>query len=451
MGRSSVCWLGNVQVGETRYDVDPQLMRLFRRQEKVVSSPNHQLPQILRDHWAGILEDDPDTRIVFYSAPVGVVRDRLDLFGYTAENVRSLFDQGRVGILRQLEQRANKGQALVSGYFENLQKEMEVLNTISLEVWQENFIKIVARGLETDDRAMIDGPDQGTVLGYMLSHELYGFPYPDDAAFLRSIAEAMTEDVYLTYDLTDLISGKIFHVDTDFVELVHGSARNEFSSQSRIVVLTEGSTDAWILSESLRLLFPHLRDYYSFMEFEGLRVGGGTGNLVNLVKAFAGSGIVNRTVAVFDNDTAGEKAIKSLSDLNLPSNIRLLKLPDLDFLRDYPTLGPTGKTRMDVNGLAASIELYLGSEVLSETSGSLIPVQWTGFDSSLGRYQGEVLDKRRIQAKYKERLRRAKTNPNSLEDEDWQHMRLVLKQVFAAFNAIDAEIQQADLRYYFDL
>jgi hypothetical protein len=31
---------------------------------------------------------------------------------------------------------------------------------------------------------------------------------------------------------------------------------------------------------------------------------------------------------------------------------------------------------MNVNGLAGSIELYLGADVLTDAQGSLVPVQW---------------------------------------------------------------------------
>ena len=60
----------------------------------------------------------------------------------------------------------------------------------------------------------------------------------------------------------------------------------------------------------MQLLYPHLADYFTFMDFEGARVGGGAGNLANIVKAFAGAGIVNKIIAIFDNDTAGEAAIQ---------------------------------------------------------------------------------------------------------------------------------------------
>lgn len=41
-----------------------------------------------------------------------------------------------------------------------------------------------------------------------------------------------------------------------------------------------------------------------------------------------------------------------------------MRLPDLEFLKSYPTLGPNGLANMDINGVAASIELYLGNDVL---------------------------------------------------------------------------------------
>jgi hypothetical protein len=49
---------------------------------------------------------------------------------------------------------------------------------------------------------------------------------------------------------------------------------------------------------------------------------------------------------------------------------------------------------MNINGSAAGIELYLGADVLCGENGALMPIQWKGFEASLGRYQGEIADKR---------------------------------------------------------
>lgn len=162
----------------------------------------------------------------------------------------------------------------------------------------------------------------------------------------------------------------------------------------KIIVLTEGSTDTLILSRSLDALYPHLRDFYSFVDFTASNLAGGAGALVSTIKAFIGLGIQNRTVALFDNDTAARDALRALSSVTLPDNIKIVQLPALDFARDYPTVGPQGRTNMDINGLACSIELYLGSDVLADREHGFVPIQWKGYNQTLGQYQGEILNKK---------------------------------------------------------
>ena len=91
---------------------------------------------------------------------------------------------------------------------------------------------------------------------------------------------------------------------------------------------------------------------------------------------------------------------------------------------------------MDVNGVAASIELYLGEDVLLE-AGQLVPVQWTGFDTGLRRYQGEVLGKAGIQERFFSKLERAKADRANLEGPGWAGLRAVFAAVFAAFHDVD--------------
>jgi hypothetical protein len=222
------------------------------------------------------------------------------------------------------------------------------------------------------------------LIGHMLSHNWYGFPgdwydFPgtDLNVALRLALEVCPEVQELVYDVTDLIRSGDIKLEQDLVEYGLSLSAEEYNSTAKIILLTEGRSDSWILQESLVLLYPHLADYYSFMDFNVARVGGGAGNLANFVKAFAGAGIINRTIALFDNDTAGAAGFMSLEKIALPPHIIVLRLPDLELLRSYPTIGPSGDLGMDVNGVAASIELYLGEDVLLGDEKQLIPVQWT--------------------------------------------------------------------------
>jgi hypothetical protein len=105
----------------------------------------------------------------------------------------------------------------------------------------------------------------------------------------------------------------------------------------------------------------------------------------------------------------GGLASRQAQALNLPKNFGVLRLPDIEVARDYPTLGPQGLHCMDVNGKAASIELYLGHSSLGGDQG-LRPVRWTGYSHEAGAYQGEVEEKARVVQVFIENLDKY-TNP----------------------------------------
>src|SRR6185369_10421603 len=87
-----------------------------------------------------------------------------------------------------------------------------------------------------------------------------------------------------------------------------GDARAAAAAEARavekILVLTEGSSDTRILRETLDVLFPHVKEFLSFLDYDQFAVAGGAGNLLNLLRGFAGAGVSNRVLALFDNDAA---------------------------------------------------------------------------------------------------------------------------------------------------
>jgi len=208
--------------------------------------------------------------------------------------------------------------------------------------------------------------------------------------------------------------------------------QEEYSSFQKIIVLTEGSIDSMVLEKSLQLLYPQLHEYYSFMDFGNSNASGGASTLVANIKAFIGSGIANRVVALFDNDTAAKVAMKGLRDVNIPNNFKILQYPDLEFTRNYPCIGPTGESEVDINGLACSIELYLGVDTLS-VGGKKQPVQWKGYDESIGQYQGEIQNKKLIQKVFFDKYEKCSTNRSLIEKTDWESLRLIFQKIFDAF------------------
>ena len=112
----------------------------------------------------------------------------------------------------------------------------------------------------------------------------------------------------------------------------------------------------------------------------------GTGNLYNFTKGLISISVQNNVVVLYDNDAEGVFSFNRTIKLNVPNNMRILKLPDLPVFRDFETIGPSGAHRADINGRAAAIECYLDA-------GPGAAVQWKNHHKELGVYHGELVAK----------------------------------------------------------
>lgn len=233
-------------------------------------------------------------------------------------------------------------------------------------------------------------------------------------------------------DVTDLVGGGYY----GDAEAIRDEARrdwaHEHSLYSSTLLLTEGRTDTRILRAAFDAMVPHLAGLYGFLDFEGLRIEGSTDTLPKTVRPFIGAGISQRVVAVFDNDTAGVAAMATLANVTLPAHFRTMTLPPNSLARDYPTLGPQGPGRMDVNGMACGIEMYLGAEALRDPGGELLPIRWTGYNAKLGRYQRAVQDKDGIAGRFLGQLG-AYAGPAEAS-ERFPELRLVLDAITGQFS-----------------
>lgn len=166
------------------------------------------------------------------------------------------------------------------------------------------------------------------------------------------------------------------------------------------MIIAEGSTDVLILRESLVKLYPHLTDYFTFFDHNGLSIDGGAEFLLKFVRAFAAARISSRIVAIFDNDAAGCDACLKASRLPLPKNISVMTLPNIGVANRYPTIGPQGNDEMNINGAAVSIELFLGRHNLVDCRGTLTPVIWSNYVPGIKRYQGAIEEKAAVMKRF---------------------------------------------------
>jgi hypothetical protein len=434
MGSWADLRIGDFTLASTKDGVDPTILMLFTEGDK----RTYAVDASDKDNSS---EDTEPFTAVEYVASLAVVKDRLEFMGFTLPVVREAFDTGVEERLDELERRRDDPawrQSELLGVL--ISKEQSVLRGLSLGSWLEAFAFILQRKFDPDRKHWYDEnseADLPLLVRFLLGASIDGglwFPLDDFRVFMRAAVEVTGTDAQVTYDLSNLSAAEYISHDEDLCGWARRETADEFMLNHKVVVLTEGISDSRAIEGALKVLYPHLTEYYSFMDFQAVRAPGGAGALVATLKAFIGAGIVNRIIAVFDNDTAARSAVRGLRDVPLPNNVRVIHYPDLDLAREYPTLGPQGITKMNVNGLAGGLELYFGVDILRQSDGGLTPVQWRGYDDALGQYQGELMNKADLHARFTKKLKECLDTPSAHSGYDWTGMRLIVECLRMAFH-----------------
>jgi hypothetical protein len=430
MGTYTDLCVAGYPLWNTSASVDSAVMTVFRESDKRVFERKVSERNSLV--WGEPNEADRNNTetAVVYTCRVAHAVDRLNVMGFTLSRVRGEFESGRASELQRFESwSAERGQ---SDWFTS---DWEFMKALRFDDYADALRTVVSRRLLPWAVDELDPTTITPLMKFILRKDEdrpLGFLGFDARLLVRLACELVDETGDVVQDITELVQNGYYRQDEAVCEEAVRSLTADYPQNSSRIILTEGATDREILADGLSILYPHLSGYYSFMDFDSSRSQGGAGHLVSIVKAFSGAGITNRIIAVFDNDTAAFEARRAFARVALPKNIAVLNYPDLESLRAYPTLGPSGQSLLDINGLAASIEMYLGDDVL-RVGGALPPVQWRGFSEILGKYQGEVMGKERIRDAFKEKVARCRRDPDEIPRYDWNGLRAVLGSIFNAF------------------
>lgn len=355
---------------------------------------------------------------IFLLAAPQDVRARLDVHGYTQDHCRTVWHSSRDELSIRYRRRAKHDAESLSAR----QAELEQLT------WEE-WVRLIRERSQSGYSALRAGGskrlDPMTLLG------LCG----DPLVSLRLLLDALNEPVWRDCDY-------LYAYQEGTSASPHRLAREDKLisgrwPEGRITVLTEGRSDARLISAGLRALHPELLDAYQFLDFDEFKIEGGASPLARMVKVLSGARMSSRILGLFDNDAAGHEALEQLADLRLPSNVRVMTLPPIPLARRYPTCGPSGTVTMDVNGSAAAIELYLGRKALS-ASGSLRPVRWLEWRSKIGRYQGAVEGKQAVAEAFQSELAKG-GRPADLRRQ-YPDMNRLLIAMFAAFQDLKPSV-----------
>lgn len=431
MGSYAQFSVGSFDLFATKSGPSPDALMVFREIDREVA--DYEVPD-------GAEPDDYPEKTLRYLAPASVVRDRLELFGFSLERARTDYDNARAEEIERWQSYATDSFWTQEPQRTHCEEQVAVLEELTFERWCEAFGVALREGQSRLSRGTPEWERATPLERHILSwdnEDFFGFPGFDARPFIRVVCDIVPPDTLLVYDLTDLVGGGYVEVEE---ELTEWSLQGDPAYLGNgIIVLTEGKTDQRYLGRSLHLLAPHLAPYFTFVDFDQHRVEGGAGRLVHGLKLFSGARVANRIIAIFDNDTAAASALRSLDGIPFPPNVSVLQYPDLDFARDYPTLGPHGLVKADVNGLAGGLELYFGLDVLTEEDGTLTPVQWRGYDDRLERYHGELINKRKLQERFEAKLRACELDREQLDKHDWSAMRLIIGSLTKAFHSVSPD------------
>ncbi|MBE9510281.1 MAG: hypothetical protein IMY71_05335 [Bacteroidetes bacterium] len=416
MGSYCELYINGCEVFSSKSYVVPEVMTLFRESDKVV-------------HKNIVTEDDDEYEqtVVEYKALATNVTQRLDIMGFSLKKVMDDFESIRANKILELSE-------YVAEEPEDYWKEeLALYEENSFESYLDAFKTITSSGTHPV-YYLQENPNSSKLIQSILSdynEDFYwAFPCSDIRCFCRALLEIAPQDSFVKQDISALVYSGYYEIDENVCKEALNELTFSYPSNSKIIILTEGITDKEVIEQSLKLLYPHLYEYYSFMDFSFLPPGG-AGNLVNLLKSFSGAGITNKVLALFDNDTAAFSAVESLRTIHLPDNIKILHYPDIDLAKKYPTIGPNDTSFQDINGSACSIELYFGEDILKE-SGALTPVQWKSLDNRINKYQGEIQNKDKLKQKFMGKLKKCQESPSLINPTEWKDVDVILKRIFSA-------------------
>ena len=332
-----------------------------------------------------------------YSRKLSLIRMRLDLLGYSIPEIKDMYTKLMDEHCRHY---FSDGIAVSFENFFNAAKSVDISRVSTLDRESEygvdnyDFGEYVSKCIFEDDEikrafSELSHPELDNAWNNPSNVYKYFLENLDPYIFLRIIADNPLNSEYeVQWRCTDVI-------EEGWV--TEAEVFQPLDKRNKILIVTEGSTDSYILKKAINSLYPDICDFFDFVDMEDNYPFTGVGNLYNFCQGLTRIGIQNNIIVIFDNDTAGmEKYIQAVK-LNSPKNLLITKLPNRDEFTHFETLGPQGKSIENINERAVSIECFLDFNVLDFEP----CIRWTSYNQKLDQYQGELIRKDEYTRAYK--------------------------------------------------
>jgi hypothetical protein len=216
--------------------------------------------------------------------------------------------------------------------------------------------------------------------------------YWSEASYLSARVCILSAELMLQVFALNAANAEV-EVAWEFGPIVHAGwvQRDEFRGgvlqKQKVLIATEGTSDARIIRRALDVLRPDVADFFNFVDINERHPFWGTGNLVKFAEGLLRIEVLNQVLFVLDNDAEGVDAFRKLKKLNPPANMRAMLLPDLEEFREFATVGPEGVNISDINGRAVAIECYLDLRLDRYPPAQ---ITWSNFKKDIDAWHGAL-------------------------------------------------------------
>lgn len=302
---------------------------------------------------------------------INSIKRRLNLLGYTLNKIENMFNE-EVDYFNQLYNMS------LPINFNDYYNVIININIKNIDMTSDEYERDYDLGEYVRKCVIIEIPELKKIFNdasYMIGEFLENLsPY----ITLRILSENKNNlDLNLIWRTVDVI---------EHGGLLEEDITPKLTSENKILIVTEGTTDTIIIQKCIDLLYNDISDFFDYIDMEKNYPFTGTGNLKNFIKGLAKINILNNILVILDNDTAGYSVYKDIDKIVLPKNLKVITLPNHIDFDNFKCKGPQGDSYENINRKAVSIECFLDYSLINED----VYVRWTGFDKNLVQYQGNI-------------------------------------------------------------
>ena len=319
--------------------------------------------------------DDIVEEKIGFSKKLKDVKSRLELLGYSIHNLQIIY-KNHLDDWPEYDSPINVS-------FEELRS---IFSNISIQEYKDNIEKA---GYNISSEDMLD-----SILESKLFAPLCVDLNDDDISYFNAFFENLDVLYFLRLFMEnpENLNLDLEWRTADVIESGY-AAENIYTGvedNDKILIVTEGTTDTFIIKKAIELLRPDILEFFTFIDMEENYPFSGTGNLFRFCQGLSSIKIQNKILVIFDNDLEGVYNFDRVKKLKFPKNMNAMRLPYCKEFEHFLTIGVSDVFCDNINNRAVAIECFLDFSKVEESTPR---VRWTNYVEKQNDYQGALENK----------------------------------------------------------